>query len=41
MFAFVALYIFSAGGRHSSAIAEILRIVERLEEIHTKVQGMI
>ena len=41
MFAFVALHLLSAGGRHSSAIAEILRIVDRLEGIHTKVQGMI
>ena len=41
MFALVALHLFSAGGRQSSAIAEILRSVERLEEIHTKVQGMI
>ena len=41
MFALVASHLFSAGGRHSSTIAEILRIVERLEEIHTKVQGVI
>ena len=41
MFALVALHLFSAGGRQSSAIAEILSSVERLEEIHTKVQGMI
>ena len=41
MFSFVALHLFSVGGRNSSAIAEILRSVERLEEIHTKVQGII
>ena len=40
-FAFVALHLFSAGGRHSSAVAKLLRLIERLEEIHTEVQGMI
>ena len=40
-FAFVASHLFSAGGRHSSAVAELLRLIERLEELHTKVQGMI
>ena len=40
-FTFVASHLFSAGGRHSSAVAELLRLVERLEELHTEVQGMI
>ena len=29
------------GGRHSSAVAELLRLIERLEELYTEVQGMI
>ena len=41
MFAFVALHLLSAGGRHSSAITELLHLIERPEEIHTEVQGMI
>ena len=40
-FAFVASHLFSVGGRHSSAVAELLRLIEILEELHTKVQGMI
>ena len=40
-FSFVALHLFSAAGRHASAVAEILRLIERMEELHTKVQGMI
>ena len=40
-FAFVASHLFSVGGRHSSAVAELLRIIKRLEELHTEVQGMI
>ena len=40
-FAFVASQLFSTGGRHSSAVAELLRLIERLEELHTEVQGMI
>ena len=40
-FAFVASHLFSAGGRHSSAVAELFRLVERPEELHTEVQGMI
>ena len=39
--AFVALHLFSVGGRHSSAVAGLLRLIERLEEIHNEVQGMI
>ena len=38
---FVASHLFSAGGRHSSAVANLLRLIERLEELHTEVQGMI
>ena len=40
-FAFVALHLFSAGGHHLSAVAKLLRLIERLEELHTKVQGVI
>ena len=31
-FSFVALHFFSAGGQHSSTIAEILHIIERLDD---------
>ena len=41
MFAFFASHLFSAGGRHSSAVKELLCLIERLEDIHTKVQGII
>ena len=41
MFAFVALHLFSAGRRHSSAVAELLRLINILEELHTKLQGKI
>ena len=34
---FVTSHLLFAGGRHSSAVAELLRLIERLEEIHTKV----
>ena len=40
-FAFVASHLFSTGGRPSSADTEILRIIERLGELHTEVQVMI
>ena len=40
-FALVALNIFSACRRHLSTVSDILRLIERLEELHTKVQGMI
>ena len=40
-FAFVASHLFSTGGWHSSAVAELLRLITRLEELHTEVQGMI
>ena len=38
---FVALHLFSAGGRHSSAVADPFRLITRLEGLHTEVQGMI
>ena len=41
MFTFVALYFLSTGGRHLSAVAEILRLIERLEELQTKLRGII
>ena len=37
MFAFVALHLFSSGTRHLSDITNILQLIERLDEIHTKV----
>ena len=40
-FAFVVLRLFFTGRRHFSAVVELLRLVERLEEIHTEVQGVI
>ena len=40
-FAFVAFHLFSAVGRHASAVAELTRLIKRLEELHTEVQGMI
>ena len=40
-FAFFASHLFFAEGRHSSAVAEILHLIERIEEPHIKVQGMI
>ena len=40
-FAFFALHLFPAGGRHLSAVAELLLLIERLEELHTEVQGII
>ena len=41
MFTFFASHIFSVGRRHLSAVTELLRLIERLEELHTEVQGMI
>ena len=40
-FAFVASHVFSTVGRHESAFTELLCLIERLEELHTEVQGMI
>ena len=40
--AFVASHLFSTGGgRHSPAVAKIIHLIERLEELQTEVQGMI
>ena len=41
MFAFVVLHLFSAGRRYLSAVSDLLCLIERLEELHTKLQGMI
>ena len=35
MFAFFASHFFSAGGRHIPAVADVLRLIERLEDLHT------
>ena len=40
-FAFVALHLLSTSGRHSSSVAKLLYLIERLEELHTEVQRMI
>ena len=40
-FAFVASHLFSTGGHHLSAVADLLCIIERPKELHTEVQGMI
>ena len=40
-FAFVKAHLLSMGGRHTEEFADILSLIERLEEIQTKVQGMI
>ena len=40
-FDFVASHLFYAGGRHLSVVTKLLRLIERLEELHTKVQGII
>ena len=40
-FYFVDLHLLSLGGRHSSAVADILRLIERIEELHTEAQRMI
>ena len=36
-FAFVALQLFSSGGRYMAAVMDILSLFERLEDIHNKV----
>ena len=41
MFAFVSLHLFSVGRRHPSAVTEILHLIEKLDELHAEVQGMI
>ena len=40
-FVFVLSHLFSAGRRHSSSVADILRLIKRLEVLNTEVQGMI
>ena len=40
-FAFVALHLFSMGGRHLSAVAELFCLIEWLDGLNTEVQGMI
>ena len=40
-FDFVVLHLLSAVRRHESVVAEILHLIEILEELHTKVQGVI
>ena len=40
-FAFVASHLFSTVRQHSSAVVELLRLIERLKELHTKAQEMI
>ena len=40
-FDFVVLHLFSMRERHSSVITDLLCIIERLDELHTKAQGMI
>ena len=40
-FAFVVLHLSSAGGSHLSAVANLLQLIERLEDLQTDVQGMI
>ena len=41
IFVFVVYYLLSVGRRHAAAVTDILPIIERLEELHTKMQGMI
>ena len=40
-FAFVALHLFYARGRHLSAVANLPCLIEILEDLHTEVQEMI
>ena len=40
-FAFFTLHLFSVERRHLPAVAEILRLIKRMEELHTKMQGVI
>ena len=39
-FYFVAVHLFYAGGIHATAISEILRFIERIEELYTEVHGI-
>ena len=36
-FKFIALNIFPTGGRHAAAVVKLLRLIEKLEKLHTKV----
>ena len=40
-YSFVASHLFYADRRHSPAVAETLRFIERLEELHTEMQGVV
>ena len=40
-FTFVVLHLFSAGRRHSYAVAKLLCLIERTKELQTEVQGII
>ena len=39
--AFITSHLFSTGRYHAAEITEILHLIEILEDIHTKLQGMI
>ena len=41
MFAYFAFHLFSADGRHSSAIVDLLRLIKRPEDLHIEVRGII
>ena len=40
-FVFVASHILSSGGQHLSAVTDILCLMDRMEKLHTDVQGVI
>ena len=40
-FSSITFHLFSVGWRHATAVADILRLIKSLEELHTKVQGLI
>ena len=40
-FALVSIHLFSAVGFHDVLIADIFRLIESLEELHTEVMGVI
>ena len=37
---FVTVHLFNVGVRHAASVADILRLIERLEELQTYVHGM-
>ena len=39
-FVFITSYLLSASERHLPDIVEIIRLVERMNELHTEVQGI-